>query len=133
LCARLEAREHHLLLLALVIVLDEASDQLGAVLDRRDVEVTPGLEPPAGLAVHQQHAAQDAVLAHQVLSGTDVLFRLLLLFGFLRVGSRRAQAVRPKAAPAPSRISPPRALFRAHGPKAKPFRRKGTTPSRIVI
>lgn len=72
-----KAGEQEALFELFVVVLDERADDPGRLRQRLWRQVLVGLQASHCLAVDQQDAFENAVLAHQVLCGRDFLFRLL--------------------------------------------------------
>src|ERR1700682_485517 len=83
----LEPREQLRLFQLLVIALDEAPDEARRQREHIDARVLLSLQPPCRLVVDEQHAVEDAVLAHEVLAGRD--FFLLLRLRLPSRGIRR--------------------------------------------
>ena len=83
----LEAREDEVLLELLVVVLHEAPDDVGGGGEDLERQRLLALDAPGDLLVDEEHATEDAVLAHQVLDRRHLLGSLLP--GSLRGGRRR--------------------------------------------
>lgn len=73
----LESREEIILFPLLVIVLDECLNDLRRRLERRGRQVAIAAVPPDRFAVNQQHAIQQAVLAHEIFGWRNILGLLL--------------------------------------------------------
>src|SRR6185312_9226079 len=75
----LEAREDELLFVLLVIVLDEGADDERRVGEGVGRYVLARVEAAQDLAVDEEHATEDAVLAHEIFGRGDLVLVLVLL------------------------------------------------------
>jgi hypothetical protein len=73
----LEAREEVLLLQPLMVFLNEAADDPSPAHEDLGGCLLASSKPPETLLVDEQYPAQDAVLAHEILGGSDFLLLLL--------------------------------------------------------
>src|SRR5690349_11080557 len=73
----LEPREEELLFELLVVVLDEPADDPRPTREGLGWHLLTSTHPPEALLVDEQHPAQDAMLAHEILGGRDLLLSLL--------------------------------------------------------
>ena len=78
----------------LVVILAEIAEQLRGFPQRLGIDGSAGAQLGRALAIDQQSAAQDPVLAHQILDRADLffLFWLRRRLGFLRLLGRKRGA-----------------------------------------
>ena len=95
----LETREEVILLQLLVVVLDEAADDVRAIRHQARREVGPfGGEATQAFLVDEENAVQNSVLPHQVFRRSDVFFRLVPHLR-LRARARQRESRARKANP----------------------------------
>ena len=123
-----EAGEEVVLLQLLVVVLDEAADDLRRLEQGLGREVLLRVQAPQDLVVHEHHPLQHAVLAHEVLGGGHLflpfggriflglgLVVLTLILGGRRGRERGDEKARAGDAGDLEELAPGSALYGLHG------------------